>query len=663
MKLNKLFFFSIAVASVMMSISIFCGPSTDELYQQPYGKQSFDFYSSLGSNDSILNYKPEPLMRYYGALIDTIPEVIYAAFPSLDLFILRHIIIALFSSLYLIYGFKIGDFFGGKKFGIITFLILAFLPRIMGEAFNNPKDTPFAATYIMSIYYTIKLLANLPKPSWADIFKLAIAVGLCISVRIGGVLIIFYLGLFGFLYIYLNKEIKNEIFNDKKIQSDLLKKILSFGFIAYFVGILFWPSALVSPISFPIEALSLFSKYPVTIKTLFEGKWIPSTELPNYYLFKYIFITNPEVVLIGMILMIYILPKLTKQHRFFVILLLFSSLFPVIYVIYKKSAFYTGWRHTYFTFLPLAVISGIAWSHLMIRSSQKYIRYISIGVFIILLSLPIQHMARNFPHFYIYFNTISGGVEKNYGKYDIDYYAHTVNKATFWINKNHPEWLTDTTITVVSNTPYNMSKIIDRWHYKKGIGYVRYRERYDSNWDIGIFCPQFVDPAIMQNRLYKSKNVIHSIDVDGLPVGIIIKREDKNDFYGKQALDSNNFPKAIEYLTKALQYDPNNEIAWTNLGMAQLQSNLPNDAITSLNNALKISPESMMAKNYLAYAYLQTGNVSYAQSVLIAMLEENPNMPDPYRLLAQIYQQQGNTQMAQQYMSAYQQLTGQMGAK
>ena len=71
----------------------------------------------------------------------------------------------------------------------------------------------------------------------------------------------------------------------------------------------------------------------------------------------------------------------------------------------------------------------------------------------------------------------------------------------------------------------------------------------------------------------------------------------------------------------------------------------------------------MMAKNYLAYAYLQSGNLPYAQSVLMNLIEENPNVPDPYRLLAQIYQQQGNSAMAQQYMSIYQQITGQMGVQ
>ena len=418
-----------------------------------------------------------------------------------------------------------------------------------------------------------------------------------------------------------------------------------------------------APFTFPFEALSVFSKFPVTIKTLFDGRWIQSTELPFYYLFKYILISNPEVSLLGILLMGYVWFKFDKKIKLFVFFVLFTGLFPLFYVVYKKSAFYNGWRQVYFVYSALIIVSSIAWSFLIFDTKTKWVKYLYSALFIILITLPLTHICFNFPHFYIYFNHISGGIEKNYANYEMDYYGHSINEATFWIKKNHPEWLQDSNIKLASNVPYNMQKIMERWQYKNYPIYLRYRERFNSDWDIGIFSPAFVDPDIMKNGYFKSKDVIHTINIDDKPIGVILKRQDKNDYYGKRALDSNNFPKAIELLTKAIQYDANNEIAWTNLGFAQLNSNQPNEAIQSLSNALKISPESIMAKNYLAYAYLQSGNLPYAQSVLMNLIEENPNMPDPYRLLAQIYQQQGNGDMAQQYMSIYQQITGQMGGQ
>ena len=270
-------------------------------------------------------------------------------------------------------------------------------------------------------------------------------------------------------------------------------------------------------------------------------------------------------------------------------------------------------------------------------------------------------MIKNYPLFYVYFNPTFGGVKKALGNYELDYYSHSIMPAIKWLEKNEPGFERK---KIASNNGFQVFEILKPRYGELPIAYTRYRERYDQDWDYDILTQSFVDAEYLKNGYFgTSKDVIKTIDVDGIPVCAILKRQDKNDFYGKRALDSNNFSKAIEFLNKAIQYNPNNEIAWTNLGFAQLNSNQPNEAVQSLSNALKISPESMMAKNYLAYAYLQSGNLPYAQSVLMNLIEENPNVPDPYRLLAQIYQQQGNSAMAQQYMSIYQQITGQMGVQ
>lgn len=267
-------------------------------------------------------------------------------------------------------------------------------------------------------------------------------------------------------------------------------------------------------------------------------------------------------------------------------------------------------------------------------------------------------MVRNYPLFYIYFNPISGGIKKALGNYEIDYYTHSAKPATDWLIKNDPDLARK---IITSNNSLQVNAVLEANNFKNPVSYSRYRERYDQDWDYGIFTHSFIEVDYLKNGFFPPKGTVKSIDVDGVPVCAIIKREDKNDFYGKRALDSQQFPKAIEYLTKAVQYDQNNEIAWTNLGFAQLQTNNLNPAIVSLNKALAISPENLQAKNILGYAYLNSGNVSNAQYIFLQMVEENPNNPEPYRILAQIYQQQGNGQLVQQYMSAYLQITGQTG--
>ncbi len=648
--------------NILYLVTIFCtiiistkwGPSTDEFHQQPYGKKAFDYYKSFGKDDTVVTFKQDSLMVYYGAMVDVVPEAM-ASVTGSDLFIMRHIWIAFISIFYIIYGTKIARKIGGDRAGILAFLFLLFYPRLFGEGFNNPKDPTFAAGYIASIYYLICILYRLPEVDRKDIIKCAIAIGLSISMRSGGVMLYFYAGLFILVSLLIQKA---NLVSFLKLH---VKSILTFFGLSYSIGILFWPAALNSPINLPLESLTVFSKFPVVIKTLYDNVWMQSTELPKSYLPRYMFISTPEVVLLGFLFIPFVFKKLVSDKRKMIAisLILFSFLFPILTVIYKNSSFYNGWRHLYFSVVPAIVLSAILWDQFISNIENKKYQYIFYAIIAILLFLPASFMVRNFPQFYVYFNKFSGGIEKNYGKYEMDYYGHGVNEATFWIHKNHPEWLTDTTIRMVSNVPYNMQKILDRWNSKKFPNYIRFRERFDTDWEIGIFSPAFVDPAIMQNDLFKTKNTVHSIDIDGKPICIIVERKDKNDFIGKKLMDSNKFIEAIPFLTKAVQYDPNNEIAWSNLALAQLQSNQANLAIESANKALAISPESISAMNYLGYAYLQTGNASYAQSVFLKMIDENPNMPDPYRILAQIAQQQGNGAMAQQYMSIYQQITGQ----
>lgn len=660
---NNVYFFIIGLSLFLYSyLSIYWGPSTDELYQQPYGEKSFDFYRTLGQDDTVITYKLEPLLTNYGAFLDTIPEAI-KTFVPIDLFLLRHFIIALFSALYIVFGSLIAYKISGIRAGYIALLLLIFCPRLFGEGLNNPKDIPFAAGYLGGLFILIHLFDNIYQIKRRDIMIAAIIIGMAISIRVGGILLIGYAGLFLILKYLVDNEFKNNLNTNKNWRNLFFKQILIILGFAYLIGIVFWPSALVAPFTKPFDAFQTFSKFPVTIKTLFDGTWIMSTELPSTYILKYIFISIPEITLIGLFGLIFVIKNFTNTQKFYISLLFFATIFPIFFIIYKKSAMYNGWRHSYFAFSSSIVLAALFWDKLFCLFSKSKLKFVFATIFILLLLLPACFMLKNFPHFYVYFNRISGGIEKNYANYEMDYYGHSVNEATFWIQKNHPEWLQDSNIKLVSNVPYNMQKIMDRWHFKNYPGYVRYRERFDSDWDIGVFSPAFVDPEIMKNGYFKSKDVIHTINIDDKPIGIILKRQDKNDFYGKRALDSQQYPKAIEFLNKALQYDPNNEIAWTNLGFAQLNTNQPNEAVQSLSNALKISPESMMAKNYLAYAYLQSGNLPYAQSVLMNLIEENPKMPDPYRLLAQIYQQQGNGAMAQQYMNIYQQITGQMGGQ
>ena len=636
----------------MLGLSFKFGPSNDESFQVPYGKQALDYYVSFGKNDSVLDYKPEPLMKNYGAIVDMIPEAIHRI-TGFDLMNTRHFVFAFISFFYILFGALIAKRIAGWNAGFIALILLTLFPRLLGESMNNPKDPPYAATYLISIYAFMYFFDHLKNINKRTIFILFVGFMSTMLVRVSGLMAIFYFGIF-LLIEYYSLRKQNYSLDIK----GTIKKIILSGLAGYFISIFFWPSMMNAPFTQPFDALKMLKQFPVLIKTLWEGTYMQSNEIPWYYNLKYFLISNPEITIIGIILSFILLPRLIRiynSNRIY--LLLFSSLFPLMLLIINKTALYTGWRHSYFIFAPLVVFSAIGFSYILDQfANTKTKKYIFISLFIVFNIPTIIHISKNNPYFYVYFNPTFGGAKKAMGYYELDYYSHSLKPATDWLVENEPNLKN---LNIVSNNSYQVNEILKQKKLNFGAGYLRYRERYDSDWDYAILTQSFIDAEYLRNGYFPPKGTIKTIDVDGVPICAIIKRTDKNDYFGKLALDSGQFNKAIEYLNKALNYDPNNEIAWTNLGMALLQSGQAGASIDAFKNAQKISPENIMTLNGLAYAYLNTNEVNYAKITLEKLIEQNPNYAPAYDLLSKIYSSQGNAQMAQQYEFYYKQLSGQ----
>src|SRR6185369_11787877 len=82
----------------------------------------------------------------------------------------------------------------GPLAGFLTALVLATTPRWTGHAMFNPIDIPFAACTAVALYYLVRLVQALPSPPRMAWVKLGLSAGTALGIRIGGILIFFYLG-------------------------------------------------------------------------------------------------------------------------------------------------------------------------------------------------------------------------------------------------------------------------------------------------------------------------------------------------------------------------------------------------------------------------------------------------------------------------------------
>lgn len=570
------------------------GPSSDEVYQQPLGDLSYEYIVSLGKNDSLFHYRANDrddpaLLLNYGTFVEVTASAIYKNFGT-DPFPTRHVVFTVFCSLLFIFGGLAGKKIGGWRAGVLAMLFLLLSPRFFGESLNNPKDPTFAAGYMFGLYGILLVISELPKVSWRTAIVLMLGIGSAFAVRVGALLLFAYTVMFVFAFLWLNESTRKDLQSlNLKAFKDLFVKIPVAFVGAWIIGIMTWPAALRAPISQPFHALSVQSAFPVVIRVLFGGEYIMSNEVPWTYNPEYILITTPLIIIAGMIIGGLLIPKIKQYFDWrLVAIILFASLFPLFYIVYKKSALYNGWRHSYFTYCGLAVFAALGFEMLFRMFKTKMAHVTLYVVLFIGLLLPTVFIVKSFPMSYLYFNELVGGLDGAYGNYQIDYYAASAKPAADWVRKNIPLKEGE---KFVSNNPWELNVCWESDKSPRRSNYIRYRERNEHDWDYAVFLPQFVDPNMMRKKYFPPKVTIHEVRVENSVIACVVKRENKSDYYGIEAVKKGDFQNGIRLLEDAVRYDNYNEIAWAYLGLAYAQTGRMQDATNALANSINISPE------------------------------------------------------------------------
>src|SRR5437868_10750829 len=167
------------------------GVTWDEDVHNWYGYFALDYYLSLFTDQRALNW----LNLYnYGAAFDMIAAALNK-FSPLGVYETRHLLNGFVGLIGLVGCWKLGRVLGGARAGFIALLFLLLTPNYYGQMFNNPKDIPFAVGGVWATYYMIRIVPTLLRPPLGTLAKLGFAIGMTMGVRIGGLLLLFYLSL------------------------------------------------------------------------------------------------------------------------------------------------------------------------------------------------------------------------------------------------------------------------------------------------------------------------------------------------------------------------------------------------------------------------------------------------------------------------------------
>lgn len=657
----------IAVATffAMPLMSRTAGNTGDEDdFQIPQGENVINYYKTHGADSTCLDFKEN--LQYYGASFDVVTAYLTHTFNIKDISTFRHKCNAFVGWMAILAVGLLGYQLGGFRIGVFAMLMLFLSPRFLGHAFNNPKDIPFASAVIFSIFGMVLFFKQFPKVKWYTFVILTLSLAAAISVRIGGLLLFCYFGLFGLIYLIkqyhenrkqLKGQHKNGISFSDCLPFKLIGKMAIMGFgiciLGYFLGLLLWPYALQAPIQHPIEAFKLMSSFDISIRQLFEGQYHWSDQLMWYYTPKYILITIPLSVILGLIFFFLLCWK-KKENRFYEFMVVFTFVFPIFWIIITHANIYGGWRHAIFTYPPMVVASAwgfdlfLRWIEAIIQkhSSQNdrfsqwksVISNTSIMVIFFLLTLsPIRHIFANHPYEYIYFNELAGGTKKAFGNYEMDYYYTSMREASEWViqhaDKNSDgskvrvaTWHTASANYYFRNDTSDFKVVFARWYEKESV-----------DWDYAIFTITGINPEYLQSSSFPPANTVKTIEVDGAPIAIVLKRQDKNDYRAYKAKDKQQYDSAKVFAYEALATDPTNMGAMLCLGEIYGRLNMADSSLYFVEKYLKNDPEGESALYLKAYAYVIREDYNTALKIINATEKINPKFTPSRYLAIQIH--------------------------
>lgn len=442
---TKLFFkyFNIIFLLFLLPIGIFLyrdyGISIDENISRTNGlvnlKYVFSFFNINVNNYEFLKNVPDLEIyfdRDYGAFLETINILIIEIFFNIrnisEIFYARHLLnYFLFVTSIFVFYLIILEIFKNNLFAFFSALTLFSTPRIFANSFYNSKDLAFMSFFIILIYFSLKFIK---KQSLLNTIIFAFVSAVAINTRVVAI----YVPLLVYFFIFLESIVENKI-----IKKKLIHIFLNFFFTLIFIYII-WPYLWNAPFTRFIEIINVFQSFDRGPGEVFYlGNYYKTNFLPWHYFFVSFFATNPLIISLLIVtgigvtflrfctrlininndMMLSDIWKSEKEK--FILFNFFLFFLPIFLIIIFNSTLYSGWRHLYFVYPSLIILSLSFFDFIRIKYRNKKIKkaLIFLSLFVILNNF--YFTVKFHPFQYIYFNLAF--VKKADKLFELDYWG------------------------------------------------------------------------------------------------------------------------------------------------------------------------------------------------------------------------------------------------
>lgn len=410
------------------------GLAWDDHYQSRYGDLILIALESGFADQRVLDYAN---LRYYGGLFDAPAQWLARQLPFL-VHDTRHLLSALAGVVGLIGAWRFARYVGGTRAGLLAVVLLVATPTYVGHMYINVKDIPFAAGYIWSLYLATRAVIALPKVPVPLMLGLGIALGSTLGVRIGGVLVVGYMGLL-LIQHYLWVRGRSPLSGLVSEVSNVAGAILVMLVPAFILTFALWPAAWANPLLAAMLGLMETARFRFEIDVLLGGVLYTSSDLPAHYMLTYFALKLPEILLVGLVVALPVVlggwwTALKSGERiwgFGIPALLLGAFFPVAYSLAMHSVHYDAIRHFIFVLPVLAIITALGLAKLWGWAERQNAKLVWLGAGVLGFGVVVSvvRMTTLFPYTYVSYNVFAGGVQGAARQYEMDYWALSYKEA------------------------------------------------------------------------------------------------------------------------------------------------------------------------------------------------------------------------------------------
>jgi tetratricopeptide (TPR) repeat protein len=219
----------------------------------------------------------------------------------------------------------------------------------------------------------------------------------------------------------------------------------------------------------------------------------------------------------------------------------------------------------------------------------------------------------------------------------MDYYLASIRPSCEYLIENEISKNPDKKYEILT---YGMDQV--KYYFRNQpnvhIGYTRFDDRSEKKWDYAIFYNAYMDKARLDNGSFPPAGTIFTPEVDGKPMGCVVKRISDLDYQGIQAITKeNNQDKGITLLNEYLKVDPKSTEALFYIGNAYANKGNVDSALIYMNRCLALFPEYSRALFSAYQMYVEKDKYDLAVNTMQAYIGSRPKDPEGYSMKAQAH--------------------------